>query len=78
MLPSASKDVFIKFSEQCSIIITNNYHLNGHKGRNKKEMITIQITTTFLQFSKKKRYQVQRYEIAMEQQEHSIVECNYW
>ena len=32
MLPSASKDVSIKFSEQCFNILTNDDRLNGLKG----------------------------------------------
>ena len=35
MIPSVSKDVSIKFTEQCLKIITNNYQLNGLKGRTK-------------------------------------------
>ena len=38
MLPSASKDFSIKFSEQCLQIIYNKYRLNGLKGSTKIQM----------------------------------------
>ena len=53
MLPSASKYVSNKFSDQCLHILNNTERLNGIKGRKKtKKKIKIQISITYIQCSK--------------------------
>ena len=57
IIPSASKDVIIHFSDQCIHILNNKYRLNGLKGGKKtKEIITIQTPITFLQCSKVQQF----------------------
>ena len=50
MLPSASKYVSIKFSDQCLHILNNKEILNGIKGSTKmqKKTITIKISITYI------------------------------